>query len=115
MPSRAQNRDAKAERLIAEGRCHELASVPGKLWMGVVVGDTSSYTVYDVGSDYIVEPFDGTMSTAAVPAKRGCQCPAFGFSSEEPTQRGCAHTDAAGKLRIRSTPVDELFRMAGGE
>lgn len=114
MPSRAQNRDAKAERLIAEGRCHELASVPGKLWMGVVVGDTSSYTVFDVDSDAILEPFGGTLSTSAVPATRGCQCPAFGFSGEG-NERGCAHTDAASKLRIRSTPVDELFRMAGGE
>jgi hypothetical protein len=113
MANRAANRDAKAERLIAEGRCHELACVPGKLWMGVVVGDTGTYTVYDVDSDYIVEPFGGTLSSFAVPAKRGCQCPSFGFSSDVPTERGCSHTDAASKLRTRSIPADELRQAAG--
>jgi hypothetical protein len=109
MPSRAANRYAKAERLIAEGRCRELVSVPGKVWMGVVVGDTGRYTVFDVDSDYMPN-----LGTGLVPPTRGCQCEAFKFSGEG-NERGCAHTDAALKLRIRSIPEDELFRMAGGE
>lgn len=109
MANRAQNRNDKAERLINEGRCHELASVPGKVWMGVIVGDTGRYTVYNVDGDHLPN-----LGTGLVPPTRGCQCEAFTYSGEG-SERGCAHTDAAAKLRIRSTPTDELFRMAGGE
>jgi hypothetical protein len=106
--TRAQNRDAKAERLISEGRCHELASVPGKLWIGVVVGDTGRYTVYSVHGDYLPE-----LGTGLVPPTVGCQCKAFEFAGVG-TERSCVHTDAAARLRIRSTPIDDVFRMVGG-
>ena len=110
MANEMTNRHAKAERLIAEGRCHVLASVPGKLWMGVIVGDTGTYTVFDADMEAL---WSRVQTAGVVPARRGCQCKAF-ENSGQGTNRSCAHTDAAAKLRIASTSADDLFNMAAG-
>lgn len=103
-PVAARNRDAKAERLITNGRCHELASIPGKLWTGVIVGDTGRYLVTSVHDDLIQNL---RLGTGSVPAREHCPCPAFGNTGR------CAHTLAAHKLRSRSEPIDDLFARVG--
>lgn len=106
MPATAhtRNQDAKAERLITEGRCHPLATVPGKVWTGVIVGDSSRYLVTSVDSDAIS---DLNLGTGPAAPYEHCACHAFAHTSH------CAHTLAAFKLRVRSTPVDDLFARLG--
>jgi hypothetical protein len=104
-PKVAANREAKAERLIAEGKCHALAVVPGKLWAGVIVGDSGRYLVADVNPDMISAL---NLGTGLVPVPQGCPCPQFVNVGR------CAHARAAQKLRIASEPVEELFERAAG-
>jgi hypothetical protein len=103
-PVAQRNRDAKSDRLITTGRCHTLASIPGKVWTGVIEGDSGRYLVTSVDGDAIT---DLRLGTGAVPPREHCGCHAFTHTSR------CAHALAAWKLRIRSTPVDELFNRLG--
>lgn len=98
------NRAAKALRLIDEGRCHVLAVVPGKVWTGVVVGDTGRYLVTSVDADAM---YSLNLGTGPAAPYSSCSCDAFRHGAL------CSHVEAALRLRVRSTPVDELFAAVG--
>lgn len=99
--TRAANVYAKAQRLIDDGRCHALTVVPGKAWVGVVVGEFRAlYLVSAVHGDAIR---DLRLGTGSVPPNRSCTC--------EAAQHGqsCSHVEAAAILLRASEPVDAVF------
>lgn len=104
MASREQNRDNRARRLIAEGKCLPLTVVPGKVWLGVIIGDSGRYTVFSVSEDAMAQV---PVPTGLVPPRWGCQCESFKYNEV------CAHVHAATILRVQSTPMDELWAQVG--
>lgn len=99
--ARSRNQNAKAERLIADGRCHPLAATPGKVWAGVIEGDTHPYLVTVVDGSALPD-----LGTGPVPSRSTCQCTSYVRTG------ACAHALAGYKLLIASTPAEDLFAQA---
>lgn len=100
-PRHVESIERKADRLIDTGRCHELQSIPGLLWVGVVEGDTGRHLVTEVADD-LTRRFSA--SSGLPVATRSCSA-CEGFAADGM----CSHVHAAFLLRLRSESVDVVF------